>query len=253
MEYILNVEKKRQYIMAFLLDLMFQRDFKVKLDGNDAYLDSIFVEMLALKYIKVQGDIYVVDEKGLDFSENYTQKYNEFLKFYDIFCAVDLESGDFAFKHYYEFDNDEDWFNYLEQPNWSDVRIAVCNFKKIDPIEIVFLSFVKEGKFNDVNQLDWQMSLLSYKTWKEILDVCNTAITLDEDVVKDIIEQGSIIAMDMIKEEANRNAETEAENDQEEIIEEVIVEETVYVDDVVYYDPYLYDPYYVSPCWLLLW
>lgn len=242
--------------MAFLIDLMFQRDFKVRLDGNDAVLDSIFKDMLALKFIKIQGNIYIVDERGLDFSENFTQKYNEFLKFYDIFCAVDLETGDFAFKHYYEFTNDEDWFAYLEKPNWSDVRIAVCNFKKIDPIEIVFLSFMKEGKFNDIANENWQMDLLSYNTWKEILDICNTAIILEDDVVMDIIEQGSVIAMDMIKEEANRNA---AANDQEETIETIetveivetieIVEETVYADDVLYYDPYLYDPYYVSPCW----
>lgn len=252
MEYTLDTNKKRQYIMAFLIDLMFQRDFKVKLEGNDAYLDSYFKDMLALKYIKIEDGIYIVDNKGLDFSENFTQKYNEFLKFYDIFCAVDLESGDFAFKHFYDFETDDQWFEYLDKPNWSDVRIAVCNFKKIDPIEIVFLSFMKEGRFNDIANLDWQMDLLSYKTWTEILDVCNTAITLDEDVVKDIIEQGSLIAMDMIKEESNRKVEDENNYRKEEQIIDM-VEETVYVDDIDYYQPYCYDPYYVSPCWLLLW
>ena len=256
MTYKLNTEKKRHFIMAFLLDQMFLRDFSVTLEGNDSFLESYFIEMLSLNYVKIQNNVYVVDVKGEVFANNFTDKYNEFLKFYDIFCAVDLEAGEFAFKRFFDFETDEEWSTYLNQDNWSDVRIAVCNFKKIDPIEIVFLSFLNEGRFDCDTNTNWQFDLLSDVTWDEILLVCNTAITLDDDVTKDIIEQGSVIVLDNIKEEIKRNAETDEilnyQEETEEVIEEV-VEETVYVDEVAYYDPYLYDPYYVSPCWLFLW
>jgi len=252
MKYILNTEKKRQFIMAFLLDQMFSRDFSVILEGNDSFLESYFIDMLSLNYIEIQNNVYVVADNGQAFAENFTDKYNEFLKFYDIFCAVDLESGEFAFKRFFDLETDEEWSTYLNQDNWSDVRIAVCEFKKIDPIEIVFLSFLNEGRFDCDTNNNWQFDLLSDVTWDEILLVCNTAITLDDDVTKDIIEQGSVIVLDNIKEEIKRNVEEENSYREEEGIIEV-VEEIEYVDDVVYYEPYCYDPYYVSPCWLLLW
>lgn len=247
MKYTINPVKKRQFIMAFLLDQMFSRDFSVTLEGNDFFLEPYFIELLSLNYIEIKNNIYVVADKGQDFAENFTKKYNEFLKFYDIFCAVDLESGEFAFKRFYDFETDDEWKIYLNQDNWSDVRIAVCEFKKIDPIEIVFLSFLNEGRFDCDSNNNWQFDLLSEATWTEILSVCNTATTLDDDVTEDIIKQGSAIVISNLKEEEVQRRIKEENNESQEVIEE-----TEYVDDVVYYESYYYDPFYVSPCWLFI-
>lgn len=254
MKYTLQEGKKRQYIMVFLLDqLIDKRDFSVLLTDNDTVLEPYFVEMLAKNLIKVENNLYKIDTKGQEFMDNFFTKYGEFLKFYDIFCAVDLTEGDFAFKHFYEFDSDEEWQVFLNQDNWDDVRLAVCEFKKIDPVEIVFMSFLNEGRFNGDN---WQFDLVSDLIWDEMLEVCETAIPLsdliDNDVMKDIIEQGSQIMMDILKEENKRKLEELKESDDYQ--EEEYLEEVTYVEEEYeYYDPYVNDIYYVSPCWYWYW
>lgn len=254
MKYTLDNKKKRQFIMAFLLDqLIDKRDFSVLLTGNDSALEGIFVEMLSINFVKIENNFYKIDTKGQEFMDNFFAKYGEFLKFYDIFCAVDLNEGTFAFKRFYDFDTDEEWKTYLNQDNWDDVRLAVCEFKKIDPIEVVFMSFLNEGRFNGDN---WQFDLISDLIWDEMMEVCETAIPLSDlienDVMKDIIEQGSNIMMDILKEENKRKLEDLKES--EDYQEEQYEEEVTYIEEeYVYYDPYLYDPYYVSPCWYLVW
>ena len=251
-KYILEQQKKKELIWAFLIDQMLDKqDFNVLLRGNNSLLESIFVEMLYLKLIKIENNFYKVDTKGQDFVDNFFAKYKEYLKFYDIFCAVDLTAGEFAFSKYYDFDTDAEWKTYLNQDNWDDVRLAVCEFKKIDPIEIVFLSFLNEGRID--TSKNWQFDLVSDLIWDEILAVCETAIPLQDllvnDAIQDIIKQGSSIMMDILKEENKRKLE-ELNNS---VSSEEYNEEVTYVtEEVEYYEPYLYDPYYVSPCWLLL-
>ena len=247
MKYILETKKKRQLIMAFILDqLIDKRDFSVVLTGDDSVLENIFVDMLSLNLVKIERNFYKIDVKGQEFMDNFFQKFGEFLKFYDIFCAVDLKKGDFAFSKFYDFESDDEWKTYLNQENWQDVRVAVCEFKKIDPFEIVFMSFLNEGRFGADN---WQFDLVSDLIWDEVLAVCNTAIPLedliDDGVMLDIVTQGSVIMLDVLKEENKRKLEELKENDDEQYEEEV----TYVEEEIVYYEEYTYDPYYISPCW----
>jgi hypothetical protein len=252
MKFTLETKKKRQLIMAFLLDqLMDKRDFSVVLTGNDTVLEPLFVEMLSLNFVKIERNFYKIDVKGQEFVDNFFARYAEFLKFYDIFCAVDLTNAEFAFKKFYDFDTDAEWETYLNQDNWQDVRVAVCEFKKLDPIEIVFMSFLNEKRFDTNN---WQFDLVSDLIWDEVLEICNTAIPLedliDDDVMSDIVNQGSTIMLDILKEE-NRIKLEELKNN---VDEDEYNEEVEYVEEeIIYYQEYTYDPYYVSPCWLWYW
>lgn len=253
MKFILTKEKKRIYIIAFLLDQMTKQDFNVMLEGHNSFLEPFFVDMLASNLVEIVDDIYIATEKGTEIAYNHMDKYSEFLKFYDIFCAVDLENGGFAFSKIFDFETDDEWFDYLNQDNWSDVRIAVSEFKKIDPIEIVFLSFLNEGRFNTDDNKNWQFDLVSDIIWDEMLEVCNTAITLEDllvdDAIQDIIKQGSEIVLVNLKEDNRRKLEEIKMNATEDEYEE----EVVFVrEEIVYYEEY-YDSYYVSPCWLWYW
>jgi hypothetical protein len=253
MKFTLETKKKRQLIMAFLLDqLIDKRDFSVVLTGNDTVLESLFVEMLSLNLIKIERNFYKIDVKGQEFMDIFFKKYSEFLKLFDIFCAVDLKTAEFAFKKFYDFDTDEEWKIYLNQENWQDVRVAVCEFKKIDPIEIVFMAFLNEGRFDPIN---WQFDLVSDLVWDEVLEVCNTAIPLedliDDDVMLDIVNQGSAIMLDILKEENKRKLEDLANDN---LSREEYQEEVTYVqEETIYYEEYTYDPYYISPCWYWYW
>jgi hypothetical protein len=249
MKYTIDQKKKSQFIWAFLLDQMAdKRDFSVLLHDNDTFIEKYLIEMLSLNFIKIVNNYYKIDTKGQEFLDNFFAKYKDFLKLYDIFCAVDLTEGTFAFKEFYNFDTDEEWKIYLNQDNWEDVRVAVCEFKKIDPIEIVYLSFLNEGRFTSND--NWQFDLTSDLIWDEILNICETAIPLSslsqDGVIEDIVQQGSNIMLEILKEENSRKLE-ELENT---VSSEEYDNEVYYVEEeTIYYEQYVYDPYYVSPCW----
>ncbi|MCK5231923.1 MAG: hypothetical protein KAR13_16745, partial [Desulfobulbaceae bacterium] len=78
-------------------------------------------------------------------------------------------------------------------------------YRDMDPVEIVFMSFINENRFGR-NETGWQFDLLLGTVWDEILEICNTALQLRElgweddqgsvraeDVIQDIIDQGTEI------------------------------------------------------------
>src|ERR1041385_2713770 len=156
-----------------------------------------------------------------------------------IFFLFYLEKGEFAFASYFDFDSDDAWADFTNDERFDDLRIAVAMFKKVDPAEIVFMSFINENRF-DTTSAGWQMDLVSDNSWKEIEDICNTAIKPDEvgeDAMLDMISQGSELMIKLLEEEKEQEQNNNTGDGTETIVEEETVE---------YYQPY-YDPYYVSP------
>ena len=264
---LLQKDKDRFICLVLLNEIINQQAYPpVKVTGEDVYLDYHLKLLLSKEMLSVNDGAYTPTELGRTELENFYAKYYEYLKLFDIFCAVDLESGTFAFEEINNpaFDDDR-WNDFLSNDRFSDVRVAVAQFKGIDPIEIVFMSFLTEGRF-EVGAERWQHNLTGNDVWNEIIDICNTAITkeyLDQDgVLENVIKEGSNIALNLllIAEEAAIGEETLCWPE-EEVIEETIVTEK-YVEVVEmpdygyeYFDPY-YDPYYISPIWLvpiLLW
>ena len=265
MKYELLEKDKDRYISLVLLNEIINQQVypPVKLTGEDVYLDNYFKIMLTKGLIEINKGAYVPTTLGRTELEQFYAKYSEYLKLFDIFCAVDLQSGTFAFEEINNpaFDDDR-WTDYLSNDRFSDVRVAVAQFKGINPIEIVFMSFLTEGRFT-VGVERWQHNLTGNDVWDEIIDICNTAITkeyLDQDgVLENVIKQGAEIALELLKqaEEAD-NGDDDTLCWPEEVTE--VTEEYVEVVEMPvygynYYDSY-YDPYYVSPIWLvpiLLW
>jgi hypothetical protein len=166
------------------------------------------------------------------------------LKVYDVFSFVDLEKGEFAFARYYDFDSDDAWIDFTSAERFDDLRITVALFKKLDPAEIVFMSFINENRF-DTKSNGWQMDLVSDNSWKQIEEICKTAIKPEEvgqDAMLDIIGQGAELMIKLMEQEKQLEQNS---NNYGQGTETVVEEETV-----EYYQPY-YDPYYVSPIWLL--
>lgn len=270
-KYTLTVRDRVKYMCIVLLQeiINFQTYFPTKLVGEDTYLGPYLDQMVANGTLTRQAGEYIPTELGRTELQNFYNKYYEYLKIFDIFCAVDLEAGEFAFERKNdESFSDEDWFNYLSQERFSDVRVAVADFKGIDPNEIVFMSFLTEGRFETVDMDGntiprWQYNLTNENNgiWNEIEDITNSAIDVDylraDGVLEDVIKQGTHIAMEQIRIAEDLLAQDEADRAFDEQEEEVIYETTTYVDVVEmpyyeydYWDPY-YDPYYVSPIWLL--
>ena len=260
---LLEKDKDRFISLVLLNEIINQQVYPpVNVTGEDIYLDHHLKVMLAKGLLETKDAAYVPTELGHTELETFYAKYSEYLKLFDIFCAVDLESGTFAFEEINNpaFDDDR-WFDYLANERFSDVRVAVAEFKGINPIEIVFMSFLTEGRF-EVGVERWQHNLTGNDVWNEMIDICNTAITkeyLDQDgVLENVVKQGAEIAIRLIKEV--EEADAPEEEAFEEIVTEEVTEEYVEVVDMPeygydYYDPY-YDPYYISSIWLvpiLLW
>jgi len=248
----LTEDNKKTYKAIILLNELINgtHKFQTVANGDDKILEPLFIELMSKGYVSTQGINYLATAKGEEVFDQFMQRYTEYLKVYDVFSFVDLEKGEFAFARYFDFSDDAQWDNFKNDQRFDDLRIAVALFKKIDPAEIVFMSFINENRF-DTQSDGWQMDLASDNTWAEIGAIVDTAIKPEEvgaDAMEDMIRQGSDIMMDLLKEEENQRQEDIRNGNDDG-------GETVVYETVEYYEPY-YDPWYVSPIWyvpLFLW
>jgi hypothetical protein len=286
----MDINQLKSYKAIILLNEILEngRVFKTVLEGNDYMLQPVITDMLNKGYLAIDNGIYVATDAGATSFDNFMKRYYEYLKVYDIYCAVDTKTGDFAFEKFFDFiaenpDEEEkkkkEWNDFKNDKRFYDLRIAVASFKKgkhpemVEPSELVFMSFINENRF-DTQADNWQVKILADTIWAEIDNIVNTAITIEdfggEDAMKNVIDKGTKIMFDLMKVEIEINkAELERVKQQqaelqtagsETVEEETIIVETTtvieeYEDDIIYYDPY-WDPYYVSPIWfvpLFLW
>lgn len=241
----LTPDNKKSFKAIILLNEMINgtHRFQTVANGDDSVLETLFVELMSKGYVTTSGIYYQVTEKGQEVFDTFMKRYTEYLKVYDVFSFVDLEKGEFAFARYYDFETDEAWADFTNDERFDDLRIAVAIFKKLDPAEIVFMSFINENRF-DTTSAGWQIDLVSDNDWAEIEDICATAIKPDDvgsDAMEDMVSQGSELMISLMKEEQERQQEDDSYETTETIVEEETVE---------YYEPY-YDPFYVSPIWLV--
>ena len=242
----LTADSKKTYKAIILLNEIINGTHKFRTidNGDDSVLESLFVELMSKGYVTTAGINYDVTPKGKEVFDTFMKRYTEYLKVYDIYSFVDLEKGEFAFASFFDFETDEAWANFTDNQRFDDLRIAVALFKKLDPAEIVFMSFINENRF-DTTVNGWQMDLVSDNNWKEIEEICRTAIKpeeVGEDAMIDMIGQGSELMIKLLEEEQKNNQQNTTVN----YTTTTIVEE----ETVSYYEPY-YDPYYVSPIWLV--
>jgi hypothetical protein len=256
----MNKNDIKSYTSILLLNEMItnKRIFETILNGDDKLLEPFFIEMLSHNYLSIVKNKYVVSAAGKTSFDTFMKRYNEYLKLYDIFSLVDLDKGEFAFQKYFDFDENS-WNIFKNNARFFDVRIAVCEYKKLNPYEIVFMSFINENRF-DTSISGWQFDILSEEIWKEIEEIVNTAITINDlgkDVIEDIIKQGTQIAIELIvKDNEIQKQKLEDEDLENEEIEEITTTIEVNNIDCVYYDNYYDDCLFVSLFWcdpLFIW
>jgi DNA-binding PadR family transcriptional regulator len=231
--------------------------YPVQLQGDDLLLYDTLQYMLKVGIVEIQNEIYVTTQKGSEWLQNFFNKYGEYLKVFDIYCAVDLDKGEFAFEKFYDDVSVNEWHTFLDEERFNDVRLAVAEFKGLNPLEIVFLSFFNEEKFDTEN---WQETLSSDEKWDEIEHIANTAITMEylmpDNVMENIVRRGSNLMGELLKEETKRkDAEVaDSNNGGDEIVTETVTTEEYITYPNSYYSTYCdyyYNPYFISPCWML--
>ncbi|MFK7824873.1 MAG: hypothetical protein AB8G05_11995 [Oligoflexales bacterium] len=207
--FFISEELKQQYAGLFLLyemdkPLHEKPKFQVDLTDDLGILEPVFAWLLEKEYVNISSKyLYEITEKGKDILEQFKKRYELFLKEFDVFCAVDLEEGDFAFRYYHEFDSEHDWQEFLHEDRWDDLRIAVAEYKGWDFIEIIFMSFLSEGRFGKGLDGKFSHDHLFGSIWDEIHRIATTSIRMKSlayedsgelisgnDVVSDMISQG---------------------------------------------------------------
>ena len=215
--YTVSSQQKEQFAAIYLLEYMINapKAFQLMLEREEEDLEPILEWLLVKDLIEIKDEeSYLPTGKGRNALVRFMKRYSDFLSYFDVFCAVDLEEGAFAFAEYPDYDNPKAWKGYLNQERWDDLRITATSHLGIDPVEIVFMSFVNEGRFGR-NGTGWQFDLLLGSVWDEILSICNTAIQVEqlgfesddgfvsgESVIQDIVNQGFELAEQLHKQEA---------------------------------------------------
>lgn len=205
----IDEELKKQYLGLYLL---FEMDkphseklnFQVDLKNDLKVLEPIFIWLLEKEYVHISAQyLYELTEKGSDVLDRFKQRYTEFIKEFDVYCAVDLEEGDFAFRYFHDFDSDTEWQDFLKAERWDDLRIAVAEYKGWDFIEIIFMSFLSENRFGRGYDGRFSEDQLYGLVWDEIESIANSSIRMKslayedagklvsaQDVMSDMYAQG---------------------------------------------------------------
>jgi len=206
-QFTISEEQKKQYAGLYLLDYMVTEShtFPLLLEEDDTDLEPVLEWLLSKDYIGIiDNERYEQTVNGKAALSLFMTRYKEFLKTFDIFSAVDLGTGEFAFASCDEFKNETEWRNFLDNEQWDDLRVAVAEYRDMDPVEIVFMSFINENRFGK-NETGWQFDLLLGTVWDEILEIADTAIRWQELGWED--EQGSVRAEDVIKDIIHQGTE----------------------------------------------
>lgn len=254
--FVVTDEQKKEYASGYLLDLIIngKNRYPLALEGADRELESVFDYMLSKEYVEIdERNCYVSTRLGWEKLENLKLRYEEYLAHFDLYCAVDLKSREFAFRKIFELDDDE-WEEYIDQERFSDLRIAVAWFKQINPADLVFLSFLKEGEF-DVDKLNWQKKLVSDKLWEQIERIIAAALQIEDlgYVTEDGIEfSGMQVIEEIITCGAQLSAllhtEEEHMNQEDHILPNDFYDDREDATFITSYESY-YDPFYISPIW----
>ena len=246
---------KRTFRCILLLNDIFNAEKKyTAIERNSSSLKSVFDDLILQKSIEIGADgTYGVTDSGGKVFDTFMNRYTEYLKFYEAFAYVDTGTGEFGLASYFD-KSEEDWNKYVQDPRFEDMRIAVALFKKINPSEIIFMSFIKE---------DTVTLLSSDAAFGLIEEIIATAIKPGGDVndafMEDMIKQGADLVVKLLVKEKELDSVYQAElNAATSSITTTTtttttVEEEEDIDDYDYYDPYYYecyyDPFWISPIW----
>ena len=224
MRQALSETQKRQFSGMVLLDRVCTnpRAFHAALleQEDDHLLDDTFKYLLSEGVVDIgDDDFYIPTAAGRRAYQAMVHRQQSYLIHFDVFARVDLAAGVFA--------NQER--DYLEDERWDDLRVAVAEYKGIDPYRMVFLALLAEERF--FAHEDWKFDLaLGSSFFREMEDIVATQIAVQdlgyvaedgarvpgETVIEDVILQGAAINADSMERERNRQQTIPEEFDPEE-------------------------------------
>ena len=185
------------------------RRFHLSLASKDEdQLEPTLMEMEKQGWIEVgEDDYYITNDKGLEIYQKLTEQQESYVSHFDIYAYVDLQEGLFAAPQ----------SDLLEGDRWSDLRVAVAEYKGIDPYRVVFLSMLADGVWFE--NPDWRFDLGMGTLLDNLESLVMDQLSVDElgyeddqgmvegeEVIADVIEQGTILARERNAKNQNSDA-----------------------------------------------
>ena len=162
-------------------------------ETDDEGLESLLNFMESRGTLTIEDDNYFkATDKGHEVYQDLVKQLEAYVTHFEVYAYVDLEQGIFG-------DPETDL---LEGDKWSDLRVAVAEHKGIDPYRVVFLAMLSAKTFYE--NPDWKFDLSMGTLFQEMKQIVLEQLHLDdlgysdsegkvsgEEVIRDIIEQGS--------------------------------------------------------------
>ena len=190
-------------------------------ETDDEGLESLLNFMESLGTLTVEEDNYFkATDKGHDVYQDLVKQLEAYVTHFEIYAYVDLEKGIFG-------DPETDL---LEGDKWSDLRVAVAEHKGIDPYRVVFLAMLSAETFFE--NPDWKFDLSMGTLFQDMQQLVLEQLHVNdlgysdsegkvsgEEVISDIIEQGSeLVTKRTSREQENKGRKQEEERPDEQVI-----------------------------------
>ena len=195
-------------------------------ETDDEGLESLLNFMESRGTLTVEEDnYYKATDKGHEVYQDLVKQLEAYVTHFEVYAYVDLEQGIFG-------DTETDL---LEGDKWSDLRVAVAEHKGIDPYRVVFLAMLSDETFYE--NPDWKFDLSIGTLFQEMKQIVLEQLHVDdlgysdsegkvsgEEVIRDIIEQGS----ELVAKRKNREQEIKGRKQAEESPDEQVITTTYY-------------------------
>ena len=139
-----------------------------------------------------EDNFYKVTDKGHQVYQDLVEQLEAYVMHFEVYAYVDLEEGVFG----------DPEMDLLEGDKWYDLRVAVAEYKGIDPYRVVFLAMLSAETFYE--NPDWKFDLGMGTIFQDMEQIVQEQMKVDdlgykdsegkvsgEEVIHDIIQQGS--------------------------------------------------------------
>ena len=195
-------------------------------ETDDEGLESLLNFMESRGTLTVEEDnYYKATDKGHEVYQDLVKQLEAYVTHFEVYAYVDLEQGIFG-------DPETDL---LEGDKWSDLRVAVAEHKGIDPYRVVFLAMLSAETFYE--NPDWKFDLSMGTLFQEMKQIVLEQLHVDdlgysdsegkvtgEEIIQDIIEQGS----ELVAKRKSREQEIKGRKQAEESPDEQVIKTTYY-------------------------
>ncbi len=224
----LEQETKQQFAGIMVLDRMIGSQDRIHaslMERDDKLLDDSLNILQDKGLVEIDNEnFYIPTERGQKLYQTVLGQQMSYTTHFDIYSHVDLGEGVFANKLQH----------FLDDPRWEDLRVAVSEYKKVDPYRMVFLAMMSAGAFYE--NPDWKFDLSMGTLFDEMEEIVQSQILIDElayedeegvisggDVIVDIIEQGALLNKERYEAQAQQETEARAmqryrDDDDDEVV-----------------------------------